>query len=79
MKRYKLIVPCKGCQNEIAVSFDAPKAFGDRSFPATCDGCESEIQVEVKQGLMKKHLLARCQMIKHSEKLMKILEARLNA
>lgn len=73
MKRYRITVPCKGCQNVIEIDFDAPAAWGDRSFPCKCDHCESDIEIQVKQGLMKKQLLARCQMKKHSEKLLTIL------
>ena len=76
MKRYTIQVLCKGCQHPIHLGFVAPKAFCERSFEAICDECESEIRIEIKQGDMKKQLLARCQMVKHTDKLLKLLKER---
>lgn len=78
MKRYTVKVECKGCKNEILVGFIVPKAWCDRNFESTCSACESEIRIEVKQGAMKRNILTRVQMLKHSEKLLTLLKERLS-
>lgn len=74
MKRYTVKVLCKGCQNEITLGFIAPKAFCDRAFDATCSKCLSQLKIEIRQGQMKKQLMTRVQMVKHTDKLLKILK-----
>lgn len=76
MRTYKFTVPCRGCQNIITMEFIDEKKFTERRFPCFCKKCQSALCVEVRQGDMDKRIQVRCQMVKHSKKLERILKIR---
>lgn len=76
MKLYTLKVLCRGCQAEIPTNFQARKSFCEVFYEAVCPECESQLEIQVAQGLMKKQILTRVRMVKHTEKLLGILESR---
>ena len=76
MKRYRTKILCRGCKGEQDMSFDARSKFEPIRSEIECTLCGSTLEVWVKQGMLKRQLLTKCNLLKHTQKLLDILDAK---
>lgn len=76
MTRYSFKIPCKACETDLQVRFEARKKLKFMLIPMICPTCESTLEIRIAAGLLRRQANVKCTLIKHTDKLLKILDDR---